>query len=55
MFFLNTDGLCTVVSASPRFDKLVENQLDDQTLASPAIRDGRIFIRGRKTLYCIGR
>ena len=55
VFFLNIDGLATVVSASPRFDKLVENKLDDQTIASPAISDGRIFIRGRKTLYCIGR
>jgi outer membrane protein assembly factor BamB len=55
VYFLNIDGLCTVVSASPRFDKLVENQLHDSTIASPAISDGRIFIRGRKTLYCIGR
>ncbi len=55
VFFLNIDGLCTVVSASPRFDKLVENKLDDQTIASPAISDARIFIRGQKTLYCIGR
>jgi outer membrane protein assembly factor BamB len=55
VFFLNTEGLCTIVSAAPRFDKLAENQLRDQTLASPAISGGRIFIRGRQTLYCIGR
>ena len=55
IFFLNTKGLCTVISASPRFDKLVENQLDDETIASPAISDGKIYIRGRKSLYCIGR
>ncbi|MEX2175414.1 MAG: PQQ-binding-like beta-propeller repeat protein [Pirellulaceae bacterium] len=55
IFFLNTEGLCTVVSASPRFDKLIENQLDDETIASPATSDGQIFIRGRKSLYCIGR
>jgi outer membrane protein assembly factor BamB len=55
VFFLNTEGLCTVVSASLRFDKLVENQLNDQTLASPAISDGRIYIRGSRALYCIGR
>jgi outer membrane protein assembly factor BamB len=55
VFFLNIDGLCTVVSASPRFDRLIENKLDDQTIASPAISDGRIFIRGSKALYCIGR
>jgi len=55
VFFLNIEGLCTVVSASPRFDRLIENKLDDQTIASPAISDGRIFIRGNKALYCIGR
>jgi hypothetical protein len=48
-------GLCTVVSASPRFDKLTENQLDDQTIASPAASDGMLVSRGRKTLYCVGR
>ena len=46
--FLNTKGLCTVLSASPRLDRLTENQLDDDTLASPAISGGRLFIRGRK-------
>ena len=46
-------GLTTVVSASPRFRRLTENRLDDQTLASPAVSDGRIFIRGRKWLYCL--
>ncbi|HZN36021.1 MAG TPA: PQQ-binding-like beta-propeller repeat protein [Pirellulaceae bacterium] len=55
IFFLNTEGLATVISASPRFDKLVENQLDDETIASPAISNGQIFLRGRKSLYCIGR
>jgi outer membrane protein assembly factor BamB len=55
IYFLNTTGLCTVVSASGRFDKLTENQLDDETIASPAISDGRLFVRGKKNLYCIGR
>jgi outer membrane protein assembly factor BamB len=55
IFFLNTDGVCTVVSATPRFDKLVENKLEDETLASPAVSNGRIYIRGKKSLYCIAR
>jgi outer membrane protein assembly factor BamB len=53
VYFLNTSGLCTVVSAAGRFSKLTENQLDDQTLASPAISDGRIFIRGNKHLFAV--
>jgi outer membrane protein assembly factor BamB len=55
VYFLNTEGLCTVISASPRFDKLLENKLNDETIASPAVSDGKIFIRGKNTLYCIGR
>jgi outer membrane protein assembly factor BamB len=55
IFFLSIDGLCTVISAAPRFDKLVENKLDDVTIASPAISGGKIFIRGQKNLYCLGR
>jgi outer membrane protein assembly factor BamB len=54
IYFLNTAGLCTVVSASRRFDKLTENQLDDVTFASPAVSDRMLFIRGRRALYCIG-
>lgn len=55
IFFLNTTGLCTVVSAAQVFDRLAENQLDDETFASPAASGGCIFIRGRKWLYCIGQ
>jgi outer membrane protein assembly factor BamB len=55
IYFLNTQGLMTVVSAEKKFNKLVENQLDDETLASPIISNGKIYIRGRKTLYCIGK
>jgi outer membrane protein assembly factor BamB len=55
IFFLSTDGVCTVVSASPRFDKLTENKLDDQFIASPAASDGKLYLRGKQRLYCIAR
>ena len=54
VYFLNTTGLTTVVSASARYEKLTENQLDDITLASPAVSQGRIYVRGQKHLYAIG-
>lgn len=53
IYFLNTRGLCTVISTSARYEKLAENQLDDDTLASPAVSDGCLYIRGHKTLYCV--
>jgi hypothetical protein len=46
-------GTCTVVAAKPTFEKLAENQIDDETTASPAVSDGRIYLRGKKALYCI--
>lgn len=55
VYFLNMTGLTTVVSASRRCDRLTENQLDDTTIASPVVSGGRIFIRGHKALYCVGR
>ncbi len=56
VYFLNTKGLTTVVSASSRFDRLTENQLDaEHTFASPAVSDGKLYLRSRRWLYCIGR
>jgi outer membrane protein assembly factor BamB len=54
VYFLNQAGVCTVVAAAPSFKKLAENKVDDQTIASPAIAEGRIYLRGKKSLYCIG-
>jgi len=47
-------GLTTVISASAHEDPLSANPLDDETLASPALSDDKLFIRGRKSLYCLG-
>ena len=55
VYFLNAQGQTTVVAASAKFEKLAENQLDDETIASPIAAGGTIFIRGRKTLYCLGQ
>jgi outer membrane protein assembly factor BamB len=54
VYFLNLAGLCTVVAAGPRFEKLAANQLPGETIASLAVSDGRVFLRSRKALYCIG-
>ena len=55
VYYLNLAGLCIVVAAAPKFQKLAENTIDDGTIASPAFADGRLYLRGRKALYCIAR
>lgn len=54
VYFLNTAGLCTVLAASDRVEKLSENQIDDDTLASPAAASGHLYLRGKKAIYCLG-
>ncbi|MHC4355714.1 MAG: PQQ-binding-like beta-propeller repeat protein [Planctomycetota bacterium] len=49
------DGECYVVKQGPEFEILVVNKLDEVFCASPAVSGGRLFLRGRKHLYCIGR
>jgi outer membrane protein assembly factor BamB len=55
IYFLSRSGRCTVVAAAAKFEKLAENRLDDEFVASPAIVDGKIYLRGRQALYCLGK
>ena len=54
IYVTNEDGLTSVVAAGPKFEVLAENPLNDYTLSSPAISDGRIYIRTTGHLYAIG-
>jgi outer membrane protein assembly factor BamB len=49
------DGVTTVLKAGPEFQKITENPLPDEVSSSLAISDGRIYVRGWKTLYAIGK
>lgn len=53
VYFLNMHGLTTVVAAGGRYEELAKNTLDDDTTASPALSNGRIYLRGKKHLYAI--
>jgi outer membrane protein assembly factor BamB len=55
VYFTNVRGQTTVIAAAPQYEKLAENQLPDEVIASPAVSDGKIFLRGRKALYCLGK
>jgi outer membrane protein assembly factor BamB len=48
------DGTISVVKAGPKFQLLAVNKLPDEFSASPAISNGRIYLRGFQTLYAIG-
>ena len=48
------DGDTYIVKAGPKHEVIGTNSVGEPVYASPAIADGRIFIRGEKNLYCIG-
>jgi outer membrane protein assembly factor BamB len=47
------DGDTFVIKAGPSHEVLRTNSIGEPVYASPAIAEGRIFIRGEKNLYCI--
>src|SRR5687768_2858612 len=55
IYVTSEDGVTSVLEAGPAFKLLAENALDEFTLSSPAISNGRIFLRTEKHLYAIGR
>jgi outer membrane protein assembly factor BamB len=54
VFFLSNRGVMTVIQAGAEFTLVAKNELGEDCYASPAISQGRIFIRGESCLYCIG-
>ena len=55
IYVTSEDGVTTVVAAGPKFEVLAENSLNEYTLSSPAISDGRIYIKTSGHLYAIGK
>ncbi|KKM94084.1 hypothetical protein LCGC14_1201900, partial [marine sediment metagenome] len=54
IFFTNDDGETFVLNPAPDFRLLHVNRLGEQTLASPALVDGRWYYRTADHLICIG-
>jgi len=51
----NQIGDCFVFKAAPKFELLATNSLGEKIIGSIAVSDGRLFIRGYKNLWCIGK
>jgi hypothetical protein len=52
----NDKGITTVFRATPRgFESVSVNDLQEFCYATPAIADGRLYLRTGKNLFCIGK
>jgi outer membrane protein assembly factor BamB len=54
VYAASTAGDVYVFAAEPTFRLLARNALDETIRASPAVADGRLYIRGNRHLFCIG-
>lgn len=54
-YFLSGDGVTSIVAPADELKLVAENALGESCHASPAISNGRLYVRGDKHLFCIGR
>ena len=54
IFVAGENGFIVVLEQGPKLKVLATNDVSESCVATPAIADGRLFVRGRETLFCFG-
>ena len=55
IYLASEDGDVFVVKAGPAYELLATNPMGEVLMATPAISDGLLIVRGLKHLYAIGQ
>jgi len=55
MYFVNEAGVISILATGKKFKLLVKNDLNEKSLASPAVADDALFIRTVGHLWCFMR
>jgi hypothetical protein len=55
VYLTDKEGMTVVFKVSDKYEELARNPLGEKSGATPAFPKGRIYIRGEKHLYCIGK
>ena len=55
IYVTNENGQIDVIAAGSNFRVLASNQMNEVCMATPAISDGLLLIRGTMHLFCIGQ
>ena len=54
LYLLNEHGRLSVISADPEWKNVSSADFEEDTYATPALVDGRIYLRTNGHLYCFG-
>jgi outer membrane protein assembly factor BamB len=55
IYAITEDGDVHVFKAGPQFEALGRSSVGEPVMATPAVAGGRLFVRGKTHLYCIGK
>jgi outer membrane protein assembly factor BamB len=55
LYVTNEEGRTYVIGAASSFQLLKENELGESVMATPAIAEGVLYVRGRRHLFAIGQ
>ena len=55
VYMPNDEGVITVIKPGPKFESVAKNSIGERMNASPALSNGKIYLRGYKHLYCISK
>ncbi len=54
VYMPNDEGVITLIKPGPKFEAIAKNSIGEKMNASPAISNGKIYLRGEQHIYCIG-
>jgi outer membrane protein assembly factor BamB len=54
IYLTSEDGDIIIIAAGREFRKLGSNSMGELVMATPALSDGVMFVRGQSTLFAIG-
>jgi outer membrane protein assembly factor BamB len=54
VYMPNDEGVITIIKPGPQYEEVAKNLLGEKMYASPAISNGKIYIRSFQHLFCIG-
>lgn len=54
VYMPNDEGVITVIKPGPTFEAISRNDIGERMIASAAVSNGKIYLRGEEHLFCIG-
>ena len=55
IYFNSGQANCVVVKSASKLEILARNEWREETLSTPGLSDGKIFLRAGNQLSCLGR